>query len=325
MTALHSYTRLECIGLWRPTPKDQRREAVVQLGTASLTILDSAGRPLAHWSLAAVDRVGLSDAQAVIYRPHPDASDTLEIDDATMIAALDQIHTAVHARSKPPRKWGRWATLGIGVAACAIAALYAARVLPGYAAAILPDARAAELSVRLTDRLTDTVGPACQTPESDRALRNLTARLDALGDLTFVIVPSDETHVVALPAGHVVVPQGLLAQAASADVLAGHILVALSTAWVQDPAQTVFQDAGLLATARYVLGGQISDRAINNAADTMLTRTPTPLAGAAATLLQGFDALGVSASPFAGTAIAQLSGLSDTLKAQDPHPAGTPN
>ena len=56
MTALDKYDRLEATGLWRATPDDQRREVVVSLGDASLTMSDLNDCPLAHWSVAAIAR-----------------------------------------------------------------------------------------------------------------------------------------------------------------------------------------------------------------------------------------------------------------------------
>ena len=55
MTALKGYERLECTGLWRSGPAIQRREVVVSCGQATLILTDMQNRPLAHWSLAAVD------------------------------------------------------------------------------------------------------------------------------------------------------------------------------------------------------------------------------------------------------------------------------
>ena len=60
MTALKEYQRLEASGLWRPEPDAQRRDVVVSLGDASLTMSEFSGRPLAHWSLAAVRRANNS-------------------------------------------------------------------------------------------------------------------------------------------------------------------------------------------------------------------------------------------------------------------------
>ena len=56
MTAFREYERLEATGLWRATPEAQRREVLVSVGEATLTISDFQGRALTHWSLAAILR-----------------------------------------------------------------------------------------------------------------------------------------------------------------------------------------------------------------------------------------------------------------------------
>ncbi len=323
MTALHTYQRLEALGLWRATPSDQRRELVVQLGTSSLTLLDKAGRPVAHWSLAAVERVGLSDAGSVIYRPHPDASDTLELDDPAMIAALDQIHAAVIDRTRPPRKWGRWAALGLTVVAVIAVAGYAARTLPGYAAQVLPETRALDLSDRLIAQVDRLAGPVCETPESAAALAAISNRLNGLGDLRLVILPTGQNHAIALPAETIGLPQGVLDGASSPDALAGHILVAYSATLSVDPVEDLFRNAGLWPTLTYLLQNKIDDQTIRSATERLLSQNP-PVASIPA-ILQGFDAAEVSASPFSQTDYAQSNGWAQDLRNRDPYPAGTPN
>ena len=58
MTALKKYQRLECFGLWRATPHDQRREVHVRFGDATLILIDpKSGTALSHWSLPAVEQL----------------------------------------------------------------------------------------------------------------------------------------------------------------------------------------------------------------------------------------------------------------------------
>ena len=55
MTALKTYERLECTGLWRLDRETQRREVVVSFGQASLVLNNIQNKPLTHWSLAAIE------------------------------------------------------------------------------------------------------------------------------------------------------------------------------------------------------------------------------------------------------------------------------
>ncbi len=56
MTALNEYQRLETFGIWHASPDEQRRDVIVQLGEATLTVSDQNMQALSHWSLPAVIR-----------------------------------------------------------------------------------------------------------------------------------------------------------------------------------------------------------------------------------------------------------------------------
>ena len=57
MTALRKYQRLECGGLWRETPQDQRREVLVRFGEATLVLTVTASDGTRLWTNAAWDRL----------------------------------------------------------------------------------------------------------------------------------------------------------------------------------------------------------------------------------------------------------------------------
>jgi hypothetical protein len=116
MTALKDFDRLEATGLWRASPEDQRREVIVSLGDATLTMSDMNNQALAHWSLAAVQRANGSDIPA-IYHPDGDPGETLELpeDEAQMIEGIDYLLRVIERRRPHPGKL-RW-FLGVGLAA----------------------------------------------------------------------------------------------------------------------------------------------------------------------------------------------------------------
>ena len=99
MTALDKYQRLEATGLWRETSEVQRREVIVSMGDASLTISDLQDRPLTHWSIAAIERANPNKRPAV-FHPDADPSETLELGDneAEMIEAIETQYMPVYLR-----------------------------------------------------------------------------------------------------------------------------------------------------------------------------------------------------------------------------------
>mgnify|MGYP000689947888 CR=1 FL=1 len=101
MTALHQYDRLEAVAHVRHGQGANWGEVILQLGTATLVLIDTQGRPLSHWSLATMRHTDTQDGQA-IYDLTPDGHDQLRTDDADMIAALAKIENAEAGRTRQP-------------------------------------------------------------------------------------------------------------------------------------------------------------------------------------------------------------------------------
>jgi hypothetical protein len=71
MTALKKYQRLECGGLWRETPQDQRREVLVRFGDATLILSDpKSGAPRsATGRLPAVEQINRAGTFPPVFAP----------------------------------------------------------------------------------------------------------------------------------------------------------------------------------------------------------------------------------------------------------------
>ena len=54
MTVLAEYQRLEAEGVWRADEDAQRRDVIVSIGEATLTLTDLNEVALTHWSLPAI-------------------------------------------------------------------------------------------------------------------------------------------------------------------------------------------------------------------------------------------------------------------------------
>ena len=111
MTALTKYQRLECVGLWRLTASAQLREVVVGLRDTTLVLADPRTEmALSHWSLPSVERVNPGAMPALFTPGRLDdgaPSETVEIEDPDMIAALDTVRTTlIRRRPKPGRLRG---------------------------------------------------------------------------------------------------------------------------------------------------------------------------------------------------------------------------
>ncbi|MBS1303342.1 hypothetical protein [Loktanella sp. SALINAS62] len=295
MTALDQYDRLESLGLWRPIRTEQRREVLVSFGKATLIVSDMAERPLSHWSLPAVERVNPHDTPA-IFRPGPDAGETLEIEDTAMIAAIEAVRVSI-ARSEPkPGRLRYWMSGAIIAAVLAVAAISGPDALRDQALAATPDARRAELGARILGHMQAQAGPVCRSPRGVAALDRLRARLlgpNAAGQT--VVLPAPLPGPVLLPGQITVINRAVLARYDDPAVVAGEVLAAVAND--PDPLRPVLELAGLRATVHLMTTGELPSGTLARYAQTLIDRPQSVVSEDA--LLAAFAAARVPSAPYA--------------------------
>ena len=295
MTALTKYARLEASGLWRATPEDQRREVVVSIGDATLTITDMRDHPLAHWSLAAITRANPGKRPA-IFHPEGDPGETLELaeTEAQMIDALEKLRRAVdRARPHP----GRLRGLGL-LASIACVALLAWLWLPGallrHTVAVVPDIKRVEIGAALLVRIESMTGPACAAPAGLRALQKLRARL---GTGPLAVVPGDLVTSLHLPGSTIVIDRALVEDYEEPDVAAGFILAQRVLGDASDPLYDLLEAVGVRASFQLLTTGNLKEQTLDLYARHLLTEpTVQPNDN---DLLAAFEARGVRSTPYA--------------------------
>jgi len=296
MTVLSEYDRLEAIGLWRENPDDQRREVVVSLGDATLVFTDKSDRALTHWSLPAVRRLNPGHTPAV-FGPARDATETLEIEDDAMIAAIEKVRSVLkRGRARP----GRLRLTVILTALLSIAALAYWRLpdtLMNYTLRVVPAEKRAEIGSNILNRVTQIGGKPCKTALGSRALDQLHKRLlpNKLGRL--VVLPEGIVSTAHLPGGVLLLSRILVEDYDEPDVIAGYILAEDLRRDHQDPLADVLQHAGFLATFRLYTTGDLPENALQGFADDLLIAPATSLRAPA--LLDRFRQAGVRSTPYA--------------------------
>lgn len=298
MTAVTKYRKLEARGLWREAPEGQRREVVVNLGDQTLILTDPrSDTALSHWSLPAVMRANPGEMPA-LYLPGEDATETLEIEDPDMIAALETVHAAiVRAQPRPGRLRG--VMLGAGLAAIAAVFLFwLPDALVRHTASVLPPATRDEIGrLELAD-LTRIAGAPCASAPGRAALDRLAHRLFGTADTPdLVVLREGVTGAVALPGNRIVLPEALLVVHDGPEVAAGHALAARLSAEVADPMLDLLRYAGPIATLRLLTTGALPEGALTGYAETLLQSAPGPLPDEV--LLAAFAAAKVPATPYA--------------------------
>lgn len=297
MTALTEFERLEAWGSWRESPEARLRDVVVSVGDASLILHDPKSEvPLAHWSLPAVKRLNPGKVPA-IYSPCGNGPDeTLEIDDALMIEAIERIHKAIAARrAHPGRLRGGLlvaAVLGMGAAAV----IWLPDALIRHATKIAPPAQARAIGEAVLDDITRSTGAVCDRKSGQAVLDWIAPRL--IGDgATIRVVPGPVHGARRLPGGLYVMGSDMLAGSPGPSAAAGHLIAAQMAGNERQIMQDALDYAGIQPVLRLLTLGSLPARALEGYGETMLTKAPS--LPPEQDLLAAFAEKGVSSEPFA--------------------------
>ncbi len=296
MTALKEFDRLEATGLWRSAPTEQRREVIVSLGDATLTISDTKGQALAHWSIAATLRSN-GNATPAIYHPDGDPDETLELpeDEMEMINGIDKLLRTIERRRPKPGKLRLILGLGFVAALIAIVVFWVPPALERYAVNVVPPVKRTEIGMGILQRLTRVTGAPCSAQEGRIALNKLGNRV--LGfDSTLSIVPDGVQQTISLPGKIIVMNRSIVEDYEDPDVTAGFVLAEYVRGQATDPLAEVLDHAGLMASLRLLTTGSLPDTAIHAYAEHLLTaERPEPNVDL---LIDAFRAKELRSSPY---------------------------
>ena len=295
MVALKKYARIEASGLWRATADAQRRDVIVVLGDATLTIKTTNDQPLAHWSLAAIDRANPGETPAR-FHPDGDPSEELELagNETEMVEAIETLRRAVdRARPHPGRlRLAAFATSVVAV--LAVAVLWLPGALVDHTLSVVPPAGRAEIGQSLFSRLQRVTGPACGTSSNTSSLARFGARLEAPN---LAVMRGGLETTLALPGRRILLARQLLEDHEEPDVAAGYVLAERARSAQTDPLRRLLSFAGPLATFRLLTTGALDPETLDAYAEHMLTADRAQAEDSA--LLALFGALQIRSSPYA--------------------------
>lgn len=295
MTALEQYARLESMGVWRESPAAQRRDVIVAFGKATLVISHRGESPLAHWSLAAVRRLNPGEAPA-LYSPGADAAETLEIEDETMVTAIEKVRSLIARRRPQAGRLRGGLLLAFAALVLALAVFWVPGALLRHTVAVLPPSLRAEIGAELLAAITRVSGRPCGTERGDAALTRLSARLLGRSG-RIIIVPDGVRAVQHLPGGIFLAGRDLVEDHESPDVLAGYLLAETLRREAADPMARLLREVGILATVRLLTTGALPADRLATYGERLLTAPGTPVDDEA--LLARFAAAGVPSKPYA--------------------------
>ncbi|MDJ0639612.1 MAG: hypothetical protein QNJ20_12300 [Paracoccaceae bacterium] len=294
MTVLKEYQRLEAEAIWRATPDAQRRDVVVSIGKATITIAAPNGTALTHWSLPAMIRLNPGETPA-LFGPGDDV-ETLEIAEPEMIAAIDRVLAAIQRRSTTtPWAWrlGRWGLLAAGLAA---AIYWLPGAITAYTASLVPESARVQIGADLLAETQRVAGQPCQSPGGDRALEALAARLFPDGGTRLIVLPSTLEGTAHLPDGSLLVSHKLVEDFETPEVLAGFALAEKLRASTSDPMARLLEASPFRAALALLSTGHLRKIDKQRMAEWLVVRPPDPVADAP--LLAEMHARRVDSEPY---------------------------
>lgn len=275
MTALKQYERLEAAGLWRSDSDQQRRDVIVSIGDATLTITDLNDRPLTHWSLAAIERQNPGQEPA-IYHPQGDTSETLELasDETAMIEAIEKLRAAISRARPRPGRLRLVSVIASVLMVAAVLLLWLPGAMLSHTVRVVPDIQRKAIGQALLGRIERLSGPVCSTPEAAPILARLAERTGArqLAVMSSAIVPS-----LHLPGGLILLNRSLIEDHEDPAVAAGAILVERARAEQQPPLAELLGYGGPITTFRLLTTGALGRETMDHFAEQLLAAPrPTP-------------------------------------------------
>lgn len=297
MTALREYERLECGGLWRANMDAQRRDVVVSFGHATLVISDGAGRPLTHWSLPAIVRQNPGKVPAV-FAPSDEADETLEVEDISMIDAIEKVLKSV-AKSRPsPGKLRHFITVGVIAGTAALAIFWLPGALMRQTMSVVPMSKRAEIGAVLLGHVQRLTGPRCRNADGAAALEVLRQRLlgrDAEGQI--IVLPELAQGAVALSGGLILLDRRIIENATDPAVPAGYIVAAAEARAETDPMAAVLKSVGLRQTVGLLTSGDLPSDVLQDYARAVTEADPSFPKDKA--LIRAFTTAQIPTGPFA--------------------------
>lgn len=296
MTALKQFARLEATGLWRASPEEQRREVIVSLGDATLTLSDINGTALAHWSLGAINRANGKDIPA-IYHPDNAPGETLELagSETQMIEGVDQLLRAIERRRPRPGKLRFLLTGGLFAALVAGAVFWLPGALERYAVNVVPPVKRAEIGGQLLRHIERVSGKPCTTRDARGPLDRFSARLLDRGRV--VVLSGGARRSAHLPGRIILLSRTIVEDHEDPDVAAGFVLSETVRAAQTDPLAALLDHAGLVASLRLLTTGTLPDSALAAYAEHLMAIEPELPAPDA--LIAAFARAEIRSTPFA--------------------------
>ncbi|MEM1361155.1 MAG: hypothetical protein AAGF94_05495 [Pseudomonadota bacterium] len=316
MTVLSQYERLECPAIWRADADAQRENVFVTLGKATLVIVSETEVALSHWSLPALERIN-PGATPAKYRPAKDSTELLEIDDETMVDAIETVRKSITRRQPHHGRLRGFMRLVFVVALIGLAILWVPGAIRAYTNAMLPQVLREDIGSRLLSHLVPVTGPACANRQSLPAVAKMSERLFGPGSPRVVVLSGGPVRSISLPGNMLLLHRELIEAAERAEVPAGYLIVEAQRAAEAPPLARLLDQSNLWTSVKLLTTGEIDEERLKQYAEGL------PLSDAAMPLgiSQAFTSAALSPAPYLDDLAfrgATLPDVTDQITAPEP-------
>jgi Zn-dependent protease with chaperone function len=235
--------------------------ARIELGGETITIRDPAGRLLAVWPLATIRVIDENQLTGQM------TFACTEVEGPRLVLAPSDARSALLEARPTLRRWRkhrglielRTVAIWSGVMIAIVAAGYFGwRPLAGIIATAVPPAWEERLGATIRAALTDNMR-TCDGRDGIAALEALVARIapESLGarDITIDVVRQGQPNALALPGNHILVFEGLIAEADAPEMLAGVLAHEIGHLDLDHPTRRLIEQLGLGVIVSVAFGG----------------------------------------------------------------------
>ena len=297
MTALYKYDRLEAEALWRQGTDKQHRDVIVSVGNSTLVISDMQGRPLTHWSLAAIARSNPGKFPA-IYHPDGDDGERLEFakSEQSVISDIEKLRFVIGKRRPKPGRLRLTILALISLALASLGLFWLPQAVQNYALRVVPPVKQQEIGLKILSLISEFTGQPCRAALANDSLALLENKtLQGQGSL--YVLPDGLYPTAHLPGNIILISRELLEDYEDPDVAAGFILMEYLRFEKGNIFQNLLEYSGTLATFQLLTTGALKEETLKRYSQHILLQPKLTIE--TSRVIERFQELQLSMSPYA--------------------------
>ena len=296
MTALEKFDRLESTGLWRETSESQSVEVLITFGNSSLILSDFTGSPLTHWSLPAIVRINPTKRPAV-FSPNLSDAEKIEIEDSTMINAIEEVRKSIKSRQPKPGKLRALTLLASLIVIIALLIFWLPNVLTKHTSGLVYAEQRTQIGRLLLNEISKLSGPPCETKSGTNTLSNFEKRLFPDNDIKVLVFSRGIKTSTHLPGKFILLDSKTVEDFEVPEVAAGFAVVEKIKLDNQDPIEKLLLFSGTRVVLKFLTTGKLNQITLEEYARYLLSEKPnTP---AFESILKELQLANVNPDPYA--------------------------